>query len=261
MLTIEDTQKILQETFGGECRFRVWNPSNEDWTEEVARPPAAIPDAPPSTIPPDERLIRIREDLGACERCILCRERKNIVFGEGNPSADIVIIGEAPGAEEDEQGKPFVGASGKKLEAMLENVLGLNRQQVYILNVVKCRPPNNRNPNEHELESCLPFLHRQIQSISPRLILLLGTVALKSLFGTSQGITRNRGKWLSYHGIPVMPTFHPAYLLHQRRAGSENSSRNLDYRRNTRLVWQDLVLLRDRMDELGIERAPVTSRP
>ncbi len=255
MISIEEAQEALQRTFG-RCGFNVWHPTREDWTAEEPRDRVEQAPTPPADLvavdreqSPAERLVAIETDLGECERCILCRERKNIVFGVGNPDADLVVIGEAPGAEEDAQGEPFVGASGLKLTAMLENVLGLDRNQVYILNVIKCRPPRNRNPDESELESCLPFLHRQIASIGPKVILLMGTVALKSLFDTRQGITRNRGTWHSYNGIPVMPTFHPAFLL-----------RNRD-QRNVRLVWQDLVDLRDRMDELGVKRAPVDSRP
>jgi DNA polymerase len=254
-ISIEETQSILQSVFG-RCSFQVWHPTREDWTAEEPRDRVDKAPAPPADLvavdheqSPADRLVAIQEDLGVCERCILCRERQNIVFGVGNPDADLVIIGEAPGEQEDAQGEPFVGASGLKLTAMLENVLGLSRDQVYILNVVKCRPPRNRNPNADELESCLPFLHRQIASIAPKVILLMGTVALKSLFDTPQGITRNRGKWRDYNGIPVMPTFHPAFLLHNKE------------QRNVRLVWHDLVDLRDRMDELGIDRAPVTSRP
>jgi len=254
-LSIEATQAILQDVFG-RCTFRLWHPTREDWTAEDPRDqveqaptPAADLVAVDHRQSPADRLAAIERDLGVCERCILCRERRNIVFGTGNPDADLLIIGEAPGEQEDAQGVPFVGASGLKLDAMLQNVLGLAREEVYILNVVKCRPPRNRNPNADELESCLPFLHRQVASVSPKVILLMGTVALKSLFETNQGITRNRGKWRSYNDIPVMPTFHPAFLLHNKE------------KKNVRLVWQDLVDLRDRMDELGIDRAPIESRP
>lgn len=255
-ISIEEAQLRLQATFGS-CQFHIWHPVREDWTHEAPRDethrtsprPYLEHEAPMTGQTPAQQLEHIREDLGDCERCILCRERTHIVFGVGDPEADVVIIGEAPGHQEDAQGEPFVGASGVKLNAMLENVLGLRRDQVYILNVVKCRPPHNRNPNESELESCLPFLHRQLRAIAPKVILLMGTVALKSLFDTPQGIGRHRGQWLDYRGIPVMPTFHPAFLLHNKD------------RVNTRLVWHDLVALRDRMDELGIAHAPILARP
>jgi DNA polymerase len=182
-------------------------------------------------------LERIREDLGDCRRCGLHSHRRNIVFGVGNPDADLVIIGEGPGYHEDRLGEPFVGEAGQMLDKMLAHVLGLKREDVYILNVVKCRPPRNRNPLPPEVDACLPFLERQLQVLRPKVILVLGTVALKSLFKTSAGITRQRGVWMERDGVPTLPTFHPAYLL-----------RNPAERRNT---FNDLRALRERYDELG----------
>ncbi len=185
-----------------------------------------------------EGLTRLREELGDCRRCGLCRGRRHIVFGVGAPEADLVIVGEAPGFHEDAQGEPFVGEAGKMLDKMLENVLGLRREQVYICNVVKCRPPDNRDPEPPEVEACLPFLRRQIQAIEPKVLLVLGRVALQNLFGDPRaGIKRNRGTWREYEGIPVLPTFHPAYLLRQPQ--------------DKRLVFEDLKALRVRYDALG----------
>lgn len=158
-------------------------------------------------------LERIREDLGDCRRCKLCKDRRSIVYGVGQPEARLMVIGEGPGHDEDLKGEPFVGAAGQMLDRMLANVLGTPRERVYIANVVKCRPPNNRNPEPDEVAACRPFLERQIAAVAPRHILLLGAVALKSLFPEATGIMRHRGQWMAWQDIPVMPTFHPAYLL------------------------------------------------
>ncbi len=171
-------------------------------------------DAPGGTV----TLQGIRADLGDCQRCGLCNGRSNIVFGVGAPKADLMIIGEAPGFHEDQQGEPFVGNAGQLLDRMLAGVFGLDRNEVYIANIVKCRPPGNRNPEPEEVASCLPFLIGQIQAVSPKVIVVLGSVALKNLFQTNQGIMRNRGTWKTYRGIPAMATFHPAYLLRNPEA-------------------------------------------
>jgi len=181
-------------------------------------------------------LRRIREDLGDCRRCGLCAGRTKIVFGVGDAEADLVVIGEAPGFNEDRRGEPFVGPAGEMLDRMLENVLGLARSEVYIANIVKCRPQENRNPLPDEVEACLPFLRRQIRALRPRLMLVLGSVALRSLFGPREGITRARGIWKEYDGIPVMPTFHPAYLLRRPE--------------DKRKVFDDLLALKARYDAL-----------
>ena len=166
-----------------------------------------------------ESLGAIREDLGDCTRCRLAGGRQTIVFGVGDPRADLMFIGEGPGREEDRQGEPFVGRAGQLLTAMIERVFRMRRGDVYIANIVKCRPPNNRNPLADEVAACLPFLKRQIASVRPRVICLLGGVALKSLFPKSRGITAARGRVLTFEGTPVVPTFHPAYLL--RKGGKE----------------------------------------
>lgn len=188
----------------------------------------------------------VRSDLGDCRRCNLCKGRSEIVFGVGDPDADLVVVGEAPGFHEDRQGEPFVGPAGQMLDRMLLNVLGLERREVYILNVVKCRPPENRNPLPDEIAACMPFLERQIEAIRPKVILVLGSVALKALFGADAGITRARGRWIERGGVPVMPTFHPAYLL-RNPAGKRDA-------------FADLKALGVRYQELGGKRTRPSPR-
>ncbi|MGQ9919921.1 MAG: uracil-DNA glycosylase [Desulfobacca sp.] len=175
----------------------------------LARPtkPAAAPE-PLSTLSLDE----IRQVLGDCRRCKLWKTRTHLVFGIGNPQARLMFIGEAPGAEEDQQGEPFVGAAGQLLNRLLEK-LGLARAEVYITNVAKCRPPNNRNPDAEEIAACRPFLIQQIQAIRPEVIVTLGAVATHALLAAKAPLNRLRGQWQQFQGIPVMPTFHPSYLL------------------------------------------------
>jgi DNA polymerase len=191
--------------------------------------PAALPE-------PDALLREIRDDLGDCMRCKLCRTRTNIVFGVGDPRAKLMFVGEGPGADEDAKGEPFVGRAGQKLNEMIQ-AIGLARRDVYIANVVKCRPPDNRTPEPDEVATCSPFLFRQIEAIGPAVIVALGSPAAKTLLGTKVGITQLRGNWGRFRGIPVMPTFHPAYLL---RAYTVE---------NRRLVFEDLKAARARMDE------------
>ena len=195
-------------------------------TETGAEPvrPQASPARPPllrieaaepavaggSTEPP--RLDEVRRTLGDCKRCKLCSGRKNLVFGVGNPKARLVFVGEGPGAEEDNQGIPFVGAAGQLLTKMIV-AMGYGRDEVYICNVVKCRPPGNRNPEPDEIEACQPFLEAQLNAIRPSVIIALGKFAAQTLLRTDTPITRLRGRWREYVGIPLMPTFHPAYLL------------------------------------------------
>jgi uracil-DNA glycosylase family 4 len=175
--------------------------------------PAAAP--PPGERPAPEKiptLEEIRQEMGRCKRCKLYAGAKNLVFGEGSPSARLMFIGEAPGAEEDLQGRPFVGAAGGLLNNLL-NKLGLAREEVYITNVVKSRPPENRDPLPEEIAACLPFLKMQIAAIRPKVIVTLGKIATQALLGTKEPITRLRGQWQRYDQIRVMPTFHPSYLL------------------------------------------------
>jgi DNA polymerase len=163
--------------------------------------------------PEEEGLRAIREELGECTRCPLSRTRQRIVFGEGNPSAEILFVGEAPGADEDRTGRPFVGRAGQLLNQIIEKGMGLSRPEVYIGNILKCRPPLNRTPREEEVEVCLPFLKKQIAAIEPKVIVTLGRPAAQALLNTQEPMRQLRGNWQAYQGIPVMPTYHPAYVL------------------------------------------------
>ena len=182
--------------------------------ERKAAPPAA-----------GETLADIQDDLGACTRCGLCRQRTHIVFGEGDPHASLVFVGEGPGFEEDRSGRPFVGAAGQLLDRIIA-AMNLSREKVYIANIVKCRPPGNRNPEADEIACCLPFLKRQLAAIQPKAICALGSVAARTLLETEMPISRLRGRFHTVMGIPLMPTYHPAYLL-----------RNPEHKRE---VWADV---------------------
>jgi len=179
----------------------------------------------------EEALQQIRSEIGDCTRCKLHRlGRKQIVFGVGNPKADLMFVGEAPGADEDTQGFPFVGRAGQLLTKIIE-AIGLQRDDVYIANVIKCRPPENRNPEPDEVETCEPFLFQQIDSIQPKVIVALGTFAAKALLKTQDPISRLRGRAFDYRGATLIPTFHPAFLL-----------RSPDRKRD---VWEDMKKVRD----------------
>lgn len=184
---------------------------------------------------PVDSLEAIAAELSGCTRCKLCEKRKNIVFGEGNPSASLVFVGEGPGEQEDLQGRPFVGKAGQLLDRMIE-AMGLTRGQVYICNVVKCRPPGNRNPEPDEIQSCDPFLYRQLDAIRPKVVVALGKFAAQTLLETQTPISKLRGRFYEYRGAKLMPTFHPAYLL-----------RNPDGKRE---AWADLQQV---ASELGIQ--------
>jgi DNA polymerase len=183
--------------------------------------PAIFPELVlPSLSPADDTLAKIREDIGDCKRCRLCEARKKIVFGTGNEAARLVFVGEGPGADEDEQGIPFVGRAGQLLTQMIENTaakegIPIRREDVYICNVVKCRPPENRAPQPDEMEICGQFLYRQLMTIRPAAICALGATAMRALLNTKQGITKMRGEWQKWNGIPLMITYHPSYLLRQ----------------------------------------------
>ena len=168
----------------------------------------------PSTQNKPGLLQEVREELGDCTRCRLSEGRNKIVFGSGNPNADLVFVGEGPGKDEDEQGFPFVGRAGKKLTEIIEKGMGLNREQdTYICNIVKCRPPGNRDPEADEIAACKPFLLKQLQVICPKVIVALGKPASSTLLGRNVPITKERGTWHEFEGIKLMLTFHPAYLL------------------------------------------------
>ena len=167
---------------------------------------------------PEAALRAIREEMGDCQRCGLAGGRKNIVFGQGNPRAELMFVGEAPGAEEDEQGLAFVGRAGRLLTDIIEKGLKMNRSDVFIANILKCRPPQNRNPEADEVLACQPFLEAQIRAIRPRVIVALGKFSAHWLLKTATPITRLRGQLGEWEGIPAMPTYHPAYLLRNPRA-------------------------------------------
>jgi uracil-DNA glycosylase len=205
--------------------------------------PAHLPACPPEVRGLDEggeapcrreTLEEIRAELEDCRRCPLCQGRKTVVFGVGNPHARVVFVGEAPGREEDEKGVPFVGEAGRLLDRILF-AMGLKREEVYICNVEKCRPPGNRDPQAEEIAACEPFLQRQLSAIRPQLIVTLGRFAAQSLLRETTPIGRLRGCWREYQQIPLMPTFHPAYLL-RNPAGK-------------REVWEDMKQVMARLRE------------
>ncbi|MBE9503177.1 MAG: uracil-DNA glycosylase [Proteobacteria bacterium] len=177
-------------------------------------------------------LEQIRAELGDCQRCRLGRTRTTLVFGTGNPDADIVFVGEAPGRDEDIKGEPFVGKAGQLLTRIIQ-AIDLSREDVYICNVIKCRPPENRNPLPEEIESCEPFLLKQVEAIQPKVICALGKFAAQTLLKTEAPISTLRGRFHDYHGIPLMPTYHPAYLL-----------RNPDMKRQ---VWEDIQKIQKKL--------------
>ena len=177
-------------------------------------------------------LDQVREELGDCRRCKLSRSRTHIVFGTGDPRARLLFIGEGPGEEEDRQGLPFVGAAGQLLNKMLAK-MGISRGEVYIANVVKCRPPGNREPESDETTQCLPFLLKQIQAIRPRVIVTLGRVATQAVLDTQTPLTRLRGKFQRWGQIQVMPTFHPSYLLR--------------FPRERHKTWEDMQQVMERL--------------
>jgi len=179
-------------------------------------------------------LEALRQEIGDCRRCKLSGGRQHLVFGEGNPDADILFIGEAPGREEDLQGRPFVGDAGKLLTRLIEK-MGLKREDVYIANIVKCRPPLNRDPEEDEIRTCLPFVTRQVEIIAPRVIVSLGRISAHTLIGTKIPITKLRGRFSEFRGIPLMPTFHPAYLLRNPK--------------DKWLVWEDAQKILEKLEE------------
>jgi DNA polymerase len=190
----------------------------------------------PEIVPAGDTLAKIREDIGDCKRCRLCEARNKIVFGSGNEKSPLVFVGEGPGADEDEQGLPFIGRAGQLLTQMIENTaakegIALKRADVYICNVVKCRPPENRAPQPDEMEICGQFLYRQLMTIKPKAICVLGATAMKALLNTREGITKSRGQWQKWRDIPVMITYHPSYLLRQY---------NVEAKRE---AWEDLKTL------------------
>jgi uracil-DNA glycosylase family 4 len=183
-------------------------------------------------------LAEVAVEAADCTKCGLANGRTQVVFGVGNADADVMFIGEAPGFHEDKQGEPFVGAAGQLLTRMLDEVLSVARHDVYIANVIKCRPPGNRDPQEDEIESCTPWLVEQVSLIQPRVIVTLGNFATKFVLQTAQGITRMRGRAYPWHGRTVVPTFHPAAIL---RGGGESSRQFLDFRDDFELIRETLA--------------------
>ncbi|MCK4907546.1 MAG: uracil-DNA glycosylase [Spirochaetes bacterium] len=181
------------------------------------------------------KLMSLEKEAEMCRKCEIAKARKNMVFGAGNPEADLMLIGEAPGYYEDIQGKPFVGKAGQLLNKMFE-AINFKRSSLYIANTLKCRPPDNRNPQPTEIENCIHFLEKQIEIIKPKMICTLGKYAAQTILRTDESISRLRGKLLSYNGIPVIPIYHPSYLLRNPSAKKE--------------TWGDLKVIRKKIDEL-----------
>ncbi len=197
---------------------------------------AGVPPSAPSPPPVAERaaaMAQVRADLGDCQRCKLAPHRTSLVFGNGALQARLMFIGEAPGANEDLQGQPFVGAAGKLLDRMIA-AMGLRREEVYVSNLLKCRPPRNRDPEPDEVQSCSPFLRRQVAVVGPTVLVALGRFAAQALLEDKRPISKLRGTWQSFAGIPLMPTFHPAYLLHNPAEKKK--------------VWADLQQVMQRLD-------------
>ncbi len=177
----------------------------------------------------------LEKSIEGCNKCKLCKTRKNIVFGVGNKNADIMLIGEGPGADEDEQGKPFVGKAGKLMDKAFIG-LKIKREELYIANIVKCRPPQNRNPEQDEAKACIDYLRNQVILVKPKIIVLLGSVALKNILGDEYSITKSRGTWIEKNGIMYMPTWHPAALL-------RDETKKIDF-------WNDLKEVLKKKEEL-----------
>jgi uracil-DNA glycosylase len=209
----------------------------EQGSETVTFPEdlALMPKSKQNETDPASALRLIREDIGDCTRCRLHKQgRKQIVFGVGNPRAELMFIGEAPGADEDQQGEPFVGRAGQLLNNMIK-AMGLHREDVYIANIIKCRPPNNRTPERDECETCSPFLFRQIEVIKPKVIVALGAVAAKTLLAVNSSMAELRGRWYDFRNTKLAVTYHPAFLLRDPRQKKE--------------TWKDLQMV---MRELGL---------
>ena len=179
-----------------------------------------------------DNLEELENSIKGCNKCKLCNSRNNIVFGVGNKNAKIMFIGEGPGADEDAQGMPFVGKAGQLMNKAFEGI-GLKRDDVYIANIVKCRPPQNRNPEKDEVEACINYLRNQVMIVKPKIIVLLGSVALKNILGEEYSITKIRGNWIERKGIWYMPTFHPAALL-------RDESKKIDF-------WKDLKKVKEKI--------------
>ena len=231
---IADTRALLQQAAKGPRRTVTLSPEVVAMLEALeSRPavpgpapepaavpapePAAVPAAPPAPAITSEPLEELAAEVAGCVKCGLCETRTQTVFGVGNPDAQLVFVGEAPGAEEDRQGLPFVGRAGQLLTDIIVKGMHLKRDDVYICNVLKCRPPENRDPSPEEVYYCEPYLVRQLEIIQPKVICALGKYAAQTLLKSTASVSRMRGQWWRYHGIPLRVTFHPAYLLRNER--------------------------------------------
>lgn len=211
---LDDTLTYLRRVAAGSRKTVTLSPNVAALLSQVT-PGAAAADSAPAPDPGDTAmaLAALAHIVSGCEKCALCKTRTQTVFGVGNPRAELVFVGEAPGADEDAQGEPFVGKAGRLLTDIIVKGMKMRREDVYICNVLKCRPPNNRNPNPDEMSLCEPYLIGQLSLIKPRVICALGGVAAKCLLNTEDSVGRLRGTWHSYQGIPLRVTYHPAYLL------------------------------------------------
>jgi uracil-DNA glycosylase family 4 len=242
-------QEYLQHLFGrdwlltpNQIRTQVLGQASGPvyWVQDESKK-SIIPSINESFSKLSSSLEDIQNELGNCQRCKLCKTRTNIVFGEGNANAELMFVGEGPGEQEDLKGRPFVGRAGQLLDKMIE-AMGYKRSDVFIANVVKCRPPENRIPEADEVSSCKPFLEKQISVIRPKVIVALGATALRALFGEDEvKITKVRGSFLEYQGVALMPTYHPAYLLRNPPAKKD--------------VWEDLKKV---LEKLG-KKIPTNS--
>ena len=204
-------------------------------TAARSQPPAATASPASAAVCAATTLDELRLAIGECTLCKLAKGRTNLVFGVGNPQAQLMFVGEGPGRDEDLRGEPFVGRAGQLLTEIITKGMKLRREDVYIANVVKCRPPENRNPEPDEISSCQPFLQLQIEIVAPKVIVALGKFAAQTLLAVNTPISRLRGNWFDYHGVPLMPTFHPAYLLHNPA--------------DKRLVWEDIKLVMTELEK------------
>ena len=227
------------EAVSVETRRATSSPSSVDQAEAPIASSGSANQIQEQEMTPEKALRAIREEIGDCTRCPLHKQgRKQIVFGVGNPNADLMFVGEAPGADEDEQGEPFVGRAGQLLNNMI-SAMGIRRQDVYIANITKCRPPGNRTPEREECETCSPFLMRQIQTVKPKIIVALGAVAAKTLLGVNDAMVNLRGQIYDFKNTKLAVTYHPAYLLRDPRQKKE--------------AWKDLQLV---MKYLGMPPPP-----
>jgi uracil-DNA glycosylase len=233
---LKDVVRLVKALLAGDRDFGMDPPPISSSTLKVLEGGASGPEDRSAGFEPVHDLDGLRDMLAGCRRCPLHAGRNRPVLGEGRTGAELMFVGEGPGEEEDRAGRPFVGEAGRLLTRIIQ-AMNLSRSDVYICNVVKCRPPGNRNPDAHEIASCLPYLCRQIELVAPRIICTLGGTAGQALLGKGFSVTRDRGAWFDYQGTPVMPTFHPAHLLRNQAA--------------KRAVWEDVQKIMKRLNPDG----------